>query len=48
MNGIQVAFGFAPAQYNETALQGIHAPNLLVVVDEAGGISDTIGIALES
>ena len=43
-----VAFGFAPAQYNETALQGIHAPNLLVVVDEAGGISDTIGVALEA
>jgi hypothetical protein len=43
-----VAFGFAPAQYNETALQGIHAPNLLVVVDEAGGISDTIGNALEA
>lgn len=43
-----VAFGFAPAQYNETALQGIHAPNLLVVVDEAGGISDTIGTALEA
>lgn len=43
-----VAFGFAPAQYNETALQGIHAPNLLIVVDEAGGISDTIGNALEA
>lgn len=43
-----VAFGFAPAQYNETALQGIHAPNLLIVVDEAGGISDTIGTALEA
>ncbi len=43
-----VAFGFAPAAYNETALQGIHAPNLLVVVDEAGGISDTIGVALEA
>jgi hypothetical protein len=42
------AFGFAPAQYNETALQGVHAPNLLVVVDEAGGISHTIGNALEA
>ena len=48
VDGSQVAFGFAPAQYNETALQGIHAPNLLVVVDEAGGISDTIGVALEA
>lgn len=43
-----VAFGFAPAQYNETALQGIHAPNLLIVVDEAGGISDAIGTAVEA
>ena len=47
-NNSVVAFGFAPAQYNETALQGIHAPNLLVVVDEAGGISQTIGNALEA
>jgi len=47
-NNTVVAFGFAPAQYNETALQGIHAPNLLVVVDEAGGISHTIGTALEA
>lgn len=48
IDGIQAAFGFAPAQYNETALQGIHAPNLLVVVDEAGGVQDTIGTALEA
>lgn len=43
-----VAYGFSPAAHDETAVQGIHAPNLLVVVDEAGGISDTIGGALES
>jgi len=48
IDGFQAAFGFAPAQYNETALQGIHAPNLLVVVDEAGGVQDTIGNALEA
>lgn len=47
-NNSVVAFGFAPAQYNETALQGIHAPNLLIVVDEAGGISDAIGTAIEA
>lgn len=47
-NNSVVAFGFAPAQYNETALQGIHAPNLLIVVDEAGGISDQIGTAIEA
>lgn len=47
-NNSVVAFGFAPAQYNEAALQGIHAPNLLIVVDEAGGISDQIGTAIEA
>lgn len=43
-----VADGFSPADHNETAVQGIHAENLLIVVDEAGGISNTIGQALES
>ena len=47
-NNSVCAFGFAPAQYNEAALQGIHAPNLLIVVDEAGGISDAIGTAIEA
>ncbi|CAB4144092.1 hypothetical protein UFOVP1296_74 [uncultured Caudovirales phage] len=45
--GTVTAFGFAPQAHDETAVQGIHAPNLLVVVDEAGGLSDTIGNALE-
>jgi len=43
-----VAFGFSPADTDETAVQGIHAPHLLVVVDEAGGLSQTLGAALES
>jgi len=43
-----VADGFSPADHNETAVQGIHAENLLIVVDEAGGISNTIGQALEA
>ena len=43
-----VAYGFSPSAHDETAVQGIHAPNLLVVVDEAGGLSDTIGSALEA
>jgi hypothetical protein len=43
-----VADGFSAADHNETAVQGIHAEHLLVVVDEAGGISPTIGQALES
>ena len=48
INNTVVGYGFSPAAHDETAVQGIHAPNLLVVVDEAGGISDTIGRALES
>jgi hypothetical protein len=48
LNGTVVGYGFSPSAHDETAVQGIHAPNLLVVVDEAGGISDTIGGALES
>lgn len=43
-----VAYGFSSAAYDETAVQGVHAPHLLVVVDEAGGISQTLGVALES
>lgn len=48
LNNTVAGYGFSPAAHDETAVQGIHAPNLLVVVDEAGGISDTIGQALES
>jgi len=48
IDGIPVADGFSPADHNEAAVQGIHAENLLVVVDEAGGISTTIGQALEA
>jgi len=48
INGTVVGYGFSPSAHDETAVQGIHAPNLLVVVDEAGGLSDTIGGALEA
>lgn len=37
------AYGIAANPYNEAAVQGIHAPNLLLVVDEGGGIGHTIG-----
>jgi hypothetical protein len=43
-----VADGFSASDNNESAVQGIHAENLLIVVDEAGGISTTIGNALEA
>lgn len=48
IDGEIVADGFSPADHNESAVQGIHAENLLIVVDEAGGISNTIGQALEA
>lgn len=48
MEGTVVAYGFASNNNNEAAVQGIHAPHLLVVVDEAGGISEMIGNALEA
>jgi len=43
-----VAYGFSSRDTDETSVQGIHAPHLLVVVDEAGGISNTLGHSLES
>lgn len=43
-----VAYGFSPSAYDETAVQGVHAPHLLIVVDEAGGIGEVIGTALEA
>jgi hypothetical protein len=48
IDGITVADGFSPQEHNEAAVQGIHAENLLIVVDEAGGIGNTIGRALEA
>lgn len=38
-----VAYGFSPADYDEDAVQGEHAGHLLLLVDEAGGISHTLG-----
>lgn len=43
-----VAYGFSPSPYDEASMQGIHAPNLLIVVDEAGGIGETVGRSLEA
>lgn len=40
---IVVAYGLSAAPWNEAAVQGIHAPNLLLIVDEAGGIGHVIG-----
>ena len=43
-----VGDGFSPRDNDETAVQGIHAPHLLVIVDEAGGLSKILGYALEA
>ena len=48
VNGDIAAFGFSANHHDETAVQGIHYPHLLVVVDEAGGIPHTLGNALEA
>jgi hypothetical protein len=40
-----VAFGRKPADYDPAAFQGIHARRVLVVIDEACGVPETIWIA---
>ena len=48
VGGDVAAYGFSPSPYDEAATQGIHSPNLLIVVDEAGGIGEIIGQSLEA
>lgn len=43
---VVVAYGFSAPPHDEAAVQGIHAPRLFIVVDEAGGIARTIGQAM--
>lgn len=43
---VQIAYGFSAPPHDEAAVQGIHAPRLFIVVDEAGGISRVIGGAM--
>lgn len=43
-----VAFGRKPADADESAFQGIHAPYVLVVLDEACGIPDSLWIGAEA
>ncbi|MFJ8627496.1 DEAD/DEAH box helicase family protein [Kitasatospora sp. NPDC093550] len=42
---VVVAYGSAP-DHDESAVQGIHAPRLMFIVDEAGGIGRIIGAAM--
>jgi hypothetical protein len=45
LNGVetQVAYGWTAPAGDEAAMQGIHANNVLLIVDEAGGIDKAIG-----
>ncbi|MFC6883504.1 hypothetical protein [Actinomadura yumaensis] len=45
LNGVRttVAYGFTAPEHDEAAMQGIHDEEILLVVDEAGGIGHTIG-----
>jgi hypothetical protein len=42
LNGEMVAMGRKPSDYDPSALQGIHAPYVLVIIDEAGGVPKEI------
>ncbi|MGA5134398.1 hypothetical protein ACPCTO_31855 [Streptomyces olivoreticuli] len=42
-NDFVAAYGFSAPPNDEAAMQGIHMPNLLLIVDEAGGIAPMIG-----
>jgi hypothetical protein len=43
-----VAYGFSAVDTDPESVQGIHAPHLLILVDEAAGISHALGQAFES
>jgi hypothetical protein len=47
-NGVEqvVAYGFSAPPTDESGFQGIHHPDLFIVIDEAGGISRIIGQAI--
>lgn len=42
------AYGFSAADQDPEAVQGIHAPYLLIIVDEGAGITEALGEAIES
>jgi len=41
------AIGFATREYDQQNFQGFHSPNILIIVDEAGGVSEVIHQATE-
>jgi hypothetical protein len=42
IDGLIVGQGRKPSDYNASAFQGVHAPYVLVVIDEACGVSDVL------
>jgi hypothetical protein len=47
LGGELVAFGRKPSDYSESAFQGIHAPKVLVILDEACGVPETLWVGAE-
>jgi hypothetical protein len=48
IDGNLVAFGRKPSDYDEAAFQGIHARYVLVILDEASGIAETLWTGAET
>jgi hypothetical protein len=48
IDGELIAYGRKPADYSQSAFQGIHARHLLIVLDEAGGIPKALWDAADS
>lgn len=43
-----VGIGRKPSDHDEAAFQGIHAPYVLVIIDEAGGVPEALWIAADA
>lgn len=48
INGLPVAYGRKPADYNQAAFQGVHARWVLVIIDEACGVVKSLYDAVDS
>lgn len=48
LQGELVGYGRKPADYSEAAFQGIHALYVLIVIDEASGVSETLFNAVDA
>jgi hypothetical protein len=48
LDGELVGYGRKPADYSDSAFQGIHAPYVLVVIDEAAGVPEKLFNAVDA